>query len=67
MVCLLSRDDLLFSRLADRVVVIPDEPDLRVVAVGTGIAVEHTRRIERRHVDELLRKQYTWLMALAGE
>ena len=66
-VTLRARDDLLLLRPPERVVVVPDELDLRVVGVRARVAEEHARRCERRHPDELFGEQNAGLVALARE
>ena len=66
-IALEARDDFLFLRPPDGVVVIPDELDLRVVGIGAGVAEEHAGCRERRHSHELVGQQDSRLMSLAGK
>ena len=67
MIRLHAADDLLFLRPAKRVVEVPDELDLAVVRLRSGIAEEDLRDRHRRHVLELFRKLDRRIVALAGE
>ncbi len=60
-------DDFFLPRPAERVVEIPDELDLRVVRLRSGIAEKNLRDRHRRDLLEFLRKLDRRVVALAGE
>ena len=60
-----ARDDLLLLGLADEVVVVPHQLDLRVVGVRPRQAEEHAAGVERHHRLQSLRQEYARLVGLA--
>src|SRR4051795_6835573 len=67
MIGLLPADDLLLARPAERIVHVPDQLDLGIVGLRSGIAEEYFRSRDRRDFLELFGERNRGIVALAAE
>ena len=62
-----TADDLFPLRLADQIVVVPQQLGLGIVGIAAGQPEKHASGIERNHRLEFLGQQYARLVGLADE